>query len=89
MKTILNKTRKPVSVPLPGGKRLFLSPGKTGQIASNASDHPPLIALVEAGEIEILDEGSGIASRDGQTGQSISSNQGHNTTKASFRRGDS
>lgn len=89
MKTILNKTQKPVSVPLPQGKRLFLSPGKIGQIASKASDHPPLVALVKAGEIEILGEGSGVTSRDGQTGQSISSNQGHNTTKASFRRGDS
>src|SRR5436309_15900775 len=58
MKTISNKTPKPVSVPLPRGRRLHLGPGKTGQIASNASEHPPLKKLVDAGEVEILDEGS-------------------------------
>ena len=88
MKTILNKTRKPVSVPLPGGKRLFLSPGKTGQIASKAADHPPLAALVEAGELEILGEGASFTGRDGNTGPSISSGQGHNQGKGLFRRGD-
>ena len=45
MKTISNKTPKPISVPLPRGKKLHLGPGKTGQIASNASEHPPLKKL--------------------------------------------
>ena len=59
VKTISNKTRRPLSVPLPRGKTLHLGPGKTGQIASEAAEHPPLKKLVEAGDIEILGEGHG------------------------------
>ncbi len=65
MKTISNKTQRPMSVPLPGGKRLHLSPGKTGQIASKDADHPPLKKLVDAGEIEILGEGPSVAEQVG------------------------
>lgn len=54
MTTICNKTRRPLSIPLPGGKTLHLSPGKTGEIAANAVDHPPLAKLVAAGELEVL-----------------------------------
>src|ERR1041385_4315809 len=57
MKTISNKTPKPISVPLPRGKKLHLGPGKTGQIASNASEHPPLKKLIDAGQIEIVAAG--------------------------------
>ena len=66
MKTVTNKTRQPLSVPLPGGKKLHLGPGKTGQISSKAGDDPRLKALVDAGTIEILDEhASGGGSGDG------------------------
>lgn len=62
VKTISNKTRRPLSVPLPRGKILHLGPGRTGQIASEAAEYPPLKKLVEAGEIEILGEGqAGVA----------------------------
>lgn len=56
MPTVSNKTRRPLSVPLPGGRTLHLGPGKTGQISSNAVEHAPLKQLVDAGEIEVLDE---------------------------------
>lgn len=59
MKTVSNKSQKPLSIPLPRGKVLHLGPGKTGQIASTAVDHPPLKRLVEAGELEVLGEGAG------------------------------
>ena len=49
---ITNKTQKPLNVPLPGGKRLFLGPGKTGQVSPKALEHPPLVKLLEAGDIE-------------------------------------
>ena len=49
MKTVSNKTQKPLSVPLPRGKILHLGPGKTGQISSEAAEHPRLKKLVEAG----------------------------------------
>ncbi|RFC48622.1 MAG: hypothetical protein DVB23_000490 [Verrucomicrobia bacterium] len=48
---ITNKTPKPLSVPLPGGKKLFLGPGKTGQVTAKAMEHPPLVKLLEAGDI--------------------------------------
>ena len=55
MKTITNKTTKPLRVPLPLGKILHLGPKKTGQVSFHDVDHPPLKKLVEAGEIEITD----------------------------------
>lgn len=58
MPTISNKTRKPLRVPLPGGKILRLGPLKEGQVAANAVEFPGLKALVEAGEIEIVEGGS-------------------------------
>ena len=53
---ITNKTRKPLRLPLPGGKRLFLGPGKTGQVSPKALEHPPLVKLLEAGDrIEVVE----------------------------------
>jgi hypothetical protein len=57
LKAISNKTHQPVRVPLPGGRTLRLGPGKTGEIAANAVDHPPLKKLLEAGTIEIVADG--------------------------------
>ena len=56
MRAIKNKTRRPLVVPLPRGKKLHLGPGKTGQIAAEAVNHAGLVKLADAGEIEILDE---------------------------------
>jgi hypothetical protein len=49
---ITNKSRKPLSLPLPGGKRLFLGPGKTGQVSPKALEHPLFVKLLAAGDIE-------------------------------------
>lgn len=49
---ITNKTTNPLSVPLPGGKKLFLGPGKTGQVRPKALKHPALVKLIEAGDLE-------------------------------------
>ena len=57
MTTVSNKTKRPLSIPLPGGRKLHLGPGKSGEIAANAAEHPQLKKLVDAGEIEILAEG--------------------------------
>jgi len=59
MKTVVNKTQRPLSIPLPRGKILHLGPGKTGQIATEAADHPQLKKLVDAGEIEVSDDTPG------------------------------
>lgn len=58
MKTVVNKTQLPIKVPLPRGKSLHLGPGKEGQIRDEASDHPALKKLVEAGKIDVFDGGT-------------------------------
>ncbi|CAN5293864.1 hypothetical protein BH23VER1_BH23VER1_12490 [soil metagenome] len=55
---ITNKTTKPLSVPLPGGKKLFLSPGKSGQVSPKALAHPPLAKLLEAGDLVSAEGGT-------------------------------
>lgn len=54
---ILNTTKRPLRVPLPGGKRLFLQPGRPAQISPKARDHAPLAKLIEAGDIEVVSGG--------------------------------
>jgi hypothetical protein len=58
VKTIVNKTRKPLRIQLHGGKTLHLGPGKTGQIADDAAKEPTIRRLVKAKEIEIQGEGA-------------------------------
>ena len=55
MKTVTNKTYKPLRVPLPQGKTLHLGPLKTGQVSVHDIDHPPLQKLVESGDLEVAD----------------------------------
>jgi hypothetical protein len=54
MPLIRNKTRGPLSVPLPRGKTLHLGLDKTGAISSTALDYPAVKKILDAGEIEIL-----------------------------------
>lgn len=61
MPAVSNKTQKPLSVPLPGGKTLHLGPGKTGQISAKAADHARLKKLIESGELEMVDDAPGLA----------------------------
>jgi hypothetical protein len=89
VKTISNKTHRPLSVPLPRGKVLHLGPGRTGQIASEAAEHPPLKRLVEAGEIEILGEGHVGPAAGGAAGKVTRSEvHGHTPAPGGRRSGD-
>ena len=78
----------PLSVPLPRGKKLHLGPGKTGQIAANAVDYAPLKKLVDAGELEIVDEtqarAEGLADGKGPAAPT----QGHGASGVIRRSGD-
>ncbi len=51
---IRNKTKRPLRVPLPGGKKLHLGPGKTGQITPKAAEFPALKKLIDDEQLEIV-----------------------------------
>ncbi len=81
MKTVVNKTRAPLKLPLPRGKSLHLGPNKTGQIADGAEEHAALKKLVDAGTVEIFDGGD---SQRGATGESAVT---HETTRGRTKSG--
>ena len=84
---ITNKTRRPIKLPLPEGKKLFLGPGKSGQIHPKAAKHPPVKELLEAGDLELgEDDQKGPASSD--VSSSPSGNQNTGPTGNIRRTGD-
>lgn len=86
---ITNKSKKPLSVPLPGGKKLFLQPGKTGQVTAKALKHAPLVKLIEAGDIESTDVGgSGPKTRASGDAGSSGGGSAHKGTGAMRQSGD-
>ena len=85
---ITNQTPKPIAVPLPRGKKLHLGPGKSGQIAANASEHPPLKKLIDAGEIAIVDLGSDSAEGTGVARTGRNWMPGHGSSNVGRRGGD-
>ncbi len=58
MKTVLNKTYRPLKITFAGGKVLHLGPGKTGQVPDSALEEKSLQALLKGSAIEILDGGA-------------------------------
>jgi len=88
MKTVSNRTQRPVSVPLPRGKTLHLGPGRTGHISSKAVEYPRLKKLADVGEIEVLGEGA--EPIDGAVGgkKRITSKHGHSSGSGGHRSGD-
>jgi hypothetical protein len=85
---ITNKTNKPLSVPLPGGKKLFLQPGKTGQITAKALEYPPVVKLLEAGDLKTADGGSVRLDRPDGGVSPGSATSGHKGTGAMRQSGD-
>jgi len=88
LSTIKNTTKKPISVPLPHGKRLFLGPGKSGEIGNKASDHPPLVALIESGDLELVQVGGKRGKLGGSGGRITGGGQRSTPDKGVFRSGD-
>ncbi len=83
MKEIRNKTNRPIRIPLPGGKTLFVGPAQVAQIADNAAEHPNVEKLVEDGSIEILGKGERVTGPKGSDSAQARSQGG----AKSFRRG--
>lgn len=86
MPNVTNKTKRPLIIPLPRGKKLHLGPGKCGEIAANAVEHAGLKKLVEAGELELSLEPSGTDDAAGGTKHRTSA-AGH-TSGITRRSGD-
>jgi hypothetical protein len=85
MKVVSNKSHRPLAVPLPRGKTLHLGPGKTGEISSKDAEHPALLKLVEAGQLEILGEGERAHDVAGNSkiGRGVTSGHGPGTVRSS------
>jgi len=88
MKSIRNKTQRPIRVPLPRGKKLHLGPGKVSEIATPAADHPPLKALVDAGDLEILADGERHVDSSTSSAGGRASTQAHRPGTKASRGGD-
>ncbi|MFT4570657.1 MAG: hypothetical protein ACI8TX_000727 [Hyphomicrobiaceae bacterium] len=88
MATVTNKTSKPVTIPLIAGKTLHLGPGVTGQISPKAAQNPKLMALAEAGEIEIVGADSKRNKTSGGGKKERSAAQAHANAGAIRRSGD-
>lgn len=69
---VRNTAKRPLKVPLPGGKRLFLAIGGSGQITPKAAEHAPVKKLIEDGDLEITDSGHASAKSSSSGGAGIS-----------------
>ena len=89
MKTIVNKTHRPLKILLGRGRVLRLGPRKEGQIATNDVERKSLRKLVASGDVEVYDESAHSDTVDGGKLTGRSGNQGHQHAKFSGgRRGD-
>lgn len=88
MKTVRNKTHRPLRVHLSQGKTLHLGPLKEGQISGHDVEAGGVKRLVEAGELEIVGEGApgGEAAARSASGQADT--HGHHPATSVPKRGD-
>ena len=77
MRTIVNRTRRPLKIQLQGGKVLHLGPGKTGQVSDPTVERDSFRKLVDAGEVEVLGEGETASQQGGSSTVPGESTQGH------------
>ena len=83
MKSLVNKTQRPLKIPLPGGKSLRLGPGKAGEIRDDALEHPSVKKMIEAGDVEVSESG---AKESGMVGGGVLRNQaGGGQRRSTFR----
>ena len=88
MKTIVNRRRLPIRVPLPGGKVLHLGPSKTGQIADPHVDLPAIRKLIDTGAIAVLGDGEHQDSSAGSESRPHEGTRGHAPNKMVRPRGN-
>lgn len=88
MKTVRNKSRKPLRVALPGNKMLFLGPQKSGQIADQAADAPAVVRLLQKGDLEIVGEGAQHEGGAGGESSAQGTSRGHKPTTMVLPKGN-
>lgn len=54
---VTNKSKRPLSVPLPGGKQLHLGPGKSGKLLPKDAEHAPVKKLIDDGSLVVIEQG--------------------------------
>lgn len=65
---IKNISKVPLTIALPGGKKLRLGPGKVGQITAKAASNPAVTRMIDAGKIQLTKGGSKGARSGGSAG---------------------
>jgi hypothetical protein len=88
MKTIVNRTRRPLKIQLVGSKVLHLGPGKTGQVADQATERDSFQKLVASGDIEVLGEGEAATQQAGSSAVPNESTHGHQPTTVVHPKGN-
>ncbi|MDH3744616.1 MAG: hypothetical protein OES47_05880 [Acidobacteriota bacterium] len=88
MKSILNKTHRPQKIRLSQGKVLHLGPNKTGQIADHDAERESVKQMVEAGDLEIVGEGTQVSQAGGNTAPGRPDSHGHHPSVGGKNRGD-
>ena len=88
MKTIRNRTMRPLKIQLPGGKVLHLGPGKTGQVSDQTTERPSFMKLVKDGDIEVQGEGGATIDQAGMSSTPSESTHGHQPTTVVHPKGN-
>ena len=88
MKTIVNKTRRPLKIELAPGRVLRLGPAKEGQIATRDAEHRLILEMIATGVLDVFDDvtRAGSRARSGLLGNA-GSHGGHRQFSGS-KRGD-
>lgn len=88
MKTVLNKTTRPLKIHLSRGKVLHLGPRKEGQIAHQDIERGSIQKMIEAGELEVVGEGPHATGSSRSSGSVHSDSRGHHPHTTVKKRGD-
>ncbi len=88
MKTVRNRTHRPLRVHLSQGKTLHLGPLKEGQIGARDVETGGVQRLVKAGELEILGDGMHASGTAAPSSAGQADKHGHHPGTSVPKRGD-
>lgn len=88
MKTIVNKTHRPLKISLSRGRMLRLGPRKEGQIATSDVERESVKQSVARGDVEIFDDSAQTGTSSVSVSGSGARAQGHQARFSGGKRGD-